>query len=111
MVDGSSSLNTADKLSLLLERRRRWRDLDWATGYTVPIPGQYQAYELVGGSFAKAIGDAEGSTALNVTSLPSRTQTPSSILLPDLGVIAKDFAIDPSQDLLVLLETVPSTGM
>jgi hypothetical protein len=114
MIDGPrkpGTLCTAERLSLLLERRQRWRDLDWAKRVTVPIPGQCQAYELVGGSFAKAMGRNGESNQLNTTSLPTRSKPASTILRDDLGVTTRDFAIDPSQDLLALLEMVEFDDM
>lgn len=112
LVDGSrkpGSPSTAERLQLLLDRRRRWRELDWTQKVVVPIPGQCQAYELVGGTFAKSMSttNAEswaGPRHLNVTWLPTRDTPAHSIIRNDLGIPTRDFAIDPSQDLIALVE-------
>lgn len=106
MVDVPSvPMNTADRLALLLDRRRRWRELDWIEKIPVTMPGACQAYELVGGVFAKTMGGLHmgGSYHLNATWLPSRTQPARSLIREDLGVPTRDFAIDPSQDLIVIV--------
>lgn len=107
MVDISSCrMTTADRLRLLLDRRQRWRVLDWTDKVFVPVPGACQAYELVGGVFAKSMGDAilHGSHHLIATWLPSRTEPARTIVREDLGVATRDFAIDPSQDLIALVD-------
>ena len=111
LVDGSrkpGSLSTAERLNLLLDRRKRWRELDWTKKVVVPIEGQCQAYEFVGGAFAKSMGMGgdtwSGSKHLNVTWLPGRDAQHKAIIREDLGVPMKDFAIDPSQDLIALVE-------
>lgn len=107
MVDGPPGpLTTSDRLQLLLDRRRRWRTLDWTQKTMVPVPGACQAYELVGGVFAKSMGVAHltGSHHLNATWLPSRTEGARSIIREDLGVATRDFAIDPTQDLIALVD-------
>ncbi|GJE99684.1 F-box protein [Phanerochaete sordida] len=95
--------SSAERLRLLLERRRRWRELDWTKKHVVPIPGACQAYEFVGGAFAKSMGFF-GHSSLNVTWLPTRNAPARSIFYKDLGVAARDFAIDPSQDMMALVE-------
>ena len=112
LVDGprcSGSLTTAARLDLLLDRRRRWRQLNWARAATVSLTGTCQAYEMVGGVFAKSMGGlAEdgwtGSKHLIMTWLPSRDQEAHSITREDLGIASRDFAIDPTQDLIALVD-------
>ncbi|KAH9943580.1 hypothetical protein B0H21DRAFT_487066 [Amylocystis lapponica] len=114
MVDGPPGLmTTADRLELLLDRRRRWRMLDWTRRVTVPIPGACQAYELAGGVFAKSmrVGDVDDGVDkfrrmvrhLTATWLPSRTKEAQSIIREELDVATGEFTIDPSQDLIVLV--------
>lgn len=112
LIDGSrkpGSPSTAERLNLLLDRRKRWRELNWTQSVVVPIPGQCQAYEFVGGTFAKSMGSGGdnwvGSKHLNVTWLPTRDKAAKSLIRDDLGVPTRDFAIDPSQDLIALVET------
>lgn len=109
LIDGSrkpGSSSTRERLDLLLDRRRRWRELNWTRQTTVPMPGQCQAYELVGGTFAKSMSESPvmGSRHLNVTWLPTRNEEHKAIVRDNLGVPTKDFAIDPSQDLIALVE-------
>lgn len=118
-LGGSPPLTTQERLNLLLDRRRRWRTLDWTQRITVPLPGACQAYELVGGVFAKSMrgnGNEElwppGSKHLMATWLPTRHFTAidgihgsvKSIVTEDLGIPTRDFAIDPTQDILALVE-------
>ncbi|KIP07609.1 hypothetical protein PHLGIDRAFT_413636 [Phlebiopsis gigantea 11061_1 CR5-6] len=115
LVDGSrtpGSPSTGERLQLLLDRRRRWRQLDWTKKEVVPLPGKCQAYEFVGGTFSKSMssapadpwGSSPASKHLNVTWLPGREAQHTAVIREDLGVPMKDFAIDPSQDLIALVE-------
>ncbi|KAH9943621.1 hypothetical protein B0H21DRAFT_695505 [Amylocystis lapponica] len=113
MVDGPPDLmTTADRLELLLDRRRRWRMLDWTRKVMVPIPGACQAYELAGGVFTKLmmagdVGNIEESIVfrhLIATWLPSRTKEARSIVRDELDVVTREFTIEPSQDLVVLID-------
>ncbi|KAK7679035.1 hypothetical protein QCA50_017979 [Cerrena zonata] len=59
MIDGArtpSSLPTAERLQLLLNRRARWRTLNWTKSTELNLDGLCHAYELVGGVFAKTMG-------------------------------------------------------
>lgn len=109
-------LTTSEKLQLLLDRRRRWRTLDWTQKIHVAVPGACQAYELVGGVFSKTMnvkvnvgnGLEGGSRHLIATWLPTRMDRDEStirrIIRPDLGISTRDFAIDPTQDLIALVD-------
>ncbi|KAI0703399.1 hypothetical protein BC835DRAFT_1410680 [Cytidiella melzeri] len=115
---GSTPRTMQDRLNLLLDRRRRWRTLDWTQRVTVPLHGSCQAYELVGGVFAKSMrgGGFEdmwppGSRHFTAAWLPTReyrvsneTDQVQRMVRDDLGIWTRDFAMDPTQDLLVLLE-------
>ncbi|KAI0084537.1 hypothetical protein BDY19DRAFT_970797, partial [Irpex rosettiformis] len=114
--DGSAALTTQDRLNLLLDRRRRWRMLDWTNRTMIPLPGSCQAYELVGGVFAKSMRGVfeemwpPASRHFIAARLPTRNHLNSDnsdsnrIIREDLGIWTREFAIDPTQDLLVLLE-------
>ncbi|KAI0073893.1 hypothetical protein K474DRAFT_1602520, partial [Panus rudis PR-1116 ss-1] len=108
LVDGPrvpGSLSTADRYALLLDRRRRWRRLEWTREVDVPMPGGCQAYELVGGVFAKTSnGNANGVTHLLAAKLPTREDDGRVVRIEDLRLASRDFAIDPSQDLLALVD-------
>lgn len=107
-----NQLPTSEKLQLLLDRRHRWRTLNWVQSIPVAVPGACQAYELVGGVFAKTMnashGMEGGSRHLIATWLPTRNDqngdTIHQIVRPDLGISTRDFAIDPTQDLIALVD-------
>ncbi|EMD35720.1 hypothetical protein CERSUDRAFT_115679 [Gelatoporia subvermispora B] len=107
LVDGPPipNLTTADRLHLLLERRRRWRSLDWRRMESIPITGGCQAYELVDGVFAKSMSTAfaGGSRHFTTVRLPTQAEPARTIVRENLGVPTRDFAMDPSQDLLALV--------
>ncbi|KAH8105215.1 hypothetical protein BXZ70DRAFT_904443 [Cristinia sonorae] len=108
MIDGPrgpGTLTTSQRYHQLLQRRQRWRTLDWTQQINVPVLGSCQAYELVGGMFAKSMGHVGtgGSRHLITTWLPSSTKAARSAVRDDLGVPTRDFAIDPSQDLIALV--------
>lgn len=113
MVDGPpSSLGTAARMALLLDRRRGWGLLLWKQRFSVPMPGSCQAYELVAGVFAKTtpIGaDARGSRHFLASCLPSSLHAGSAIERPDVGLLTRDFAIDPTQDLVAFVEITEYT--
>lgn len=68
--------------------------------------GTCQAYELVGGVFAKSMGQGtNGSRHLITTWLPTATKPARSSVREDIGIPTRDFAIDPSQDLIALVDT------
>lgn len=113
LVDGpSSQLSVQERLALLLDRRRRWRSLDWAAKVSVPITGECLAYELVAGVFAKAMSMKRtswlGSEHLALVHLPTRQTASEVVIREDIGLLCKDFAIDPTQDLIAFV-LQPST--
>ncbi|OCH85848.1 hypothetical protein OBBRIDRAFT_739112 [Obba rivulosa] len=114
LVDGPpSALTTADRLQLLLDRRRRWRSLDWVRQESVPIAGGCQAYELVDGVFAKSMGGGFGTGSRHFTTvrLPSRSEPASVNVRDDVGIPTRDFAMDPSQDLVALVHNDDGDAM
>ena len=91
--------------------------IDWTNQTIIPLPGSCQAYELVGGVFAKSMRGVlaemwpPASRLFTAARLPTReffhygnTYDMKSIVQEDLGLWTRDFAIDPTQDLLVLLD-------
>lgn len=87
--------------------------MNWTSTTRVPLRGGCHAYELVGGVFAKSVNfgggggawGAAGSRHFVAALLPTRdSTTPCKIERQDLGVPARDFAIDPSQDLIALVD-------
>ncbi|KAI0795917.1 hypothetical protein C8Q75DRAFT_744368 [Abortiporus biennis] len=109
MVDGPrtpGSMPIADRLRLLLDRRKRWQNLDWTQQITLPLHGACQAYEMVAGVFAKTmtIPGHTGSRYLACTWLPTRSEPAHTLVKEDIGIPSRDFAIDPSQDLIALVD-------
>ncbi|KAI0668215.1 hypothetical protein C8Q78DRAFT_282410 [Trametes maxima] len=105
LVDGSScTMTVAERYALLMDRRRRWRELDWKQVGSFKAPGWVQAYELVDGMFAASMGiGLSGSKHLQLTWLPTHHEPGRTVDREDLGISVRDFAIDPSQDFVALV--------
>ncbi|PPR01043.1 hypothetical protein CVT24_000577 [Panaeolus cyanescens] len=93
-----NTLTHVEILQKLRERRRRWDTLDHKTFITLQIDSSCQAYELVGGVFGQTDG-----TNITFCWLPSSTSKGRRIDHQS-PIPLRDFAMDPSQDLLVILE-------
>jgi hypothetical protein len=103
MADCPSPLPVADRLNMLLSRRKAWASLEFKDRVTVPMPGTCQAYELVGGVFAKIMnieGRSGSSRHFQASLLPNSEHSGREIVHQDIGLRTRDFAIDPTQDLL-----------
>ena len=100
MVDsGVATTAHSERLLALRERSQAWRNLEWKNITNLDIHGPCTAYELVGGVFAKTNGQD-----MFFSWLP-RAKTPGhTIHYEDVGIQLRDFALDPTQDLVVLLE-------
>ncbi|KAG0703415.1 hypothetical protein DFH29DRAFT_917122 [Suillus ampliporus] len=111
MLDGPpSALTVSERLEYLRTLRRAWALFEWKKEVRVPMPGFCQAYELVGGVFAKTsssggIHNHSGSRSLISSWLPSSSDPGHTLVRNDIGISARDFAIDPSQDLIALVKT------
>ncbi|KIN93366.1 hypothetical protein M404DRAFT_1009005, partial [Pisolithus tinctorius Marx 270] len=106
MIDGPpSSLSIGERLTRLRALRRSWATLQWTSKITVPMPGPCHAYELVGGVFCKIHHSARhrySSRHLTAAWLPSALDTEGQMLVrDDVGLPTRDFAVDPSQDLII----------
>jgi hypothetical protein len=101
MVDGPpGSLTTSERLELLRSYEASWKNIQWGEHNTVSYP-QGPASELYGNVWAHS----RGSNAIDFVQLPSRLRGISMrqwTLRFDFDV--RDFSMDPSQDLLVLIE-------
>lgn len=100
----------AQRYKFLMDRRHAWKTLSWRKQTSIPIAGDCQAYELMGGYFAKSMsteGPFAGSRHLILTKLPSSTNEGEVIVRDDVGVEFRDFSMDPSQDLIVYIEHTP----
>jgi hypothetical protein len=107
MVDCPATLlPTIDRLNALLDRRQAWMCLDWKERISVNIPGACHAYELVGGVFVKTM-NAEGNSSrfkhFLCSWLPRHDAPGYQMEHKDVGLVTRDFAIDPTQDLVAFL--------
>lgn len=97
----------SDYSSRLDAHVRSWRNLDWRES-RVQMSSPHDAYTLAQGVFAYASNETLDLPRYSITciTLPSRIMDTEAIThtLDDIGFLAKDLAIDPSQDLLVILE-------
>ncbi|KAI0738201.1 hypothetical protein C8Q80DRAFT_1347854, partial [Daedaleopsis nitida] len=107
LVDGiGCTLSTSERLSRLLELRRRWRFLEWTSAVTIqgPTPAYSAAYELVDGSYAAFIASGESPTnRLVLTSLPTTVEASRTLEMEYAEQDVRDFAIDASQDLIAMV--------
>lgn len=97
-------LPTVARLNRLLDLRRAWRALDWRWMATVSLYGRCLAYELVGGVFAKSMRNSDGGGHFIARWLPGIADAGKEIVWEDVGIAMRDFAIDPSQDLVAYVE-------
>ncbi|KAF8872606.1 hypothetical protein CPB84DRAFT_1799101, partial [Gymnopilus junonius] len=106
-IDGFMTPRTSPSSSELISRlrglRRSWAELDCKHFEKVELNIQDIAYKLGAGLFA--ISDKR---SLLFTWLPSSTIPGRTLKYPSLGFLIRDFAIDPTQDLVVILEYDPS---
>lgn len=102
MVDSgsNSALLPADRLARLRDRRTAWSSLNWKKRSVIQLQGLCHAYELVGGVFVKASGGHD----FFASWLPSTTGEGRQLHRGDLKMEARDFAIDPGQDLIIFVE-------
>ncbi|KAG1769125.1 hypothetical protein EV702DRAFT_1140109 [Suillus placidus] len=111
MLDGpQSTLTVAERLEHLRTLRRAWTLFEWKKEVRVPMPGFCQAYEFVGGVFAKTsssggIHNQSGSRKFISSWLPSSSDPGHTLVRDDIGISTRDFAIDPSQDLIALVKS------
>ncbi|KAJ3761753.1 hypothetical protein EV360DRAFT_79966 [Lentinula raphanica] len=101
--DGTNhNLGTKKKLELLRNWQARWTELDWSSETRYPM-ARAGLWELFGNVLAQNTMD--GSFAF--VQLPSESRgIPERIwtVKPDTPAEVRDFGIDPSQDLLVLID-------
>ncbi|KAJ7067253.1 hypothetical protein C8F01DRAFT_663353 [Mycena amicta] len=90
-----------EKLERLLVWRRAWASLDWSTRADFPINQHPRAYELVGGVFAQH--NTWPRSDFSTIRLPSVDHRGETSTRESVGVSSLDFAMDPTQDLVVFL--------
>ena len=97
----SYTLPQVDLLQMLRDRLKAWEQLDRKIFRVIPSGdfGECRAYELVAGTFSTSNG-----TNLFVTWLPSATHDGRVLRRETIGLSVRDFAIDPTADIIVFLE-------
>lgn len=104
LIDCATSTSSYnDRLKDLLERRRSWANMSWRKKSTIRLPGrpeQLSAYDCVAGVLAKL---SQHRTFIAVH-LESINEPDCRWIKHELAFPAKNFAMDPTQDLLIFLE-------
>ncbi|EJD51154.1 hypothetical protein AURDEDRAFT_121054 [Auricularia subglabra TFB-10046 SS5] len=110
-------LTTAQCMHLLQQRQHQWRTLRWSRKDFFPYTiDDCLTYELNGRVFGQGKGEKGGATTKSI----SICELPSSYLMAprrytidclQLGIPVWDFTVDPTQDLLVLIEQMPETAV
>jgi hypothetical protein len=97
----SYMLPHADLLQKLRDRLKAWEQLDRENFRVIPSGdfGECRAYELVAGTFSTSNG-----SNLFVIWLPSATHDGRVLHRETIGLSVRDFAIDPTEDIIVFLE-------
>ncbi|TFK62400.1 hypothetical protein BDN72DRAFT_903256 [Pluteus cervinus] len=102
MLDtGTSSLSVKDRLALLRERRSAWDNLQWKLFPPQDIPGAYLAYNFVGGIF----GIVQDDNVFTAMTLPTTTSEGSK-KSHQLDFAPRNFAMDPTQDVVIFLAEI-----
>ena len=106
MVDGPPSrFSTSQRLSLLRSYEPSWKILDWNTHISLAVP-EGSLWELYGNVWAHS----RGNDAIFFVQIPSRLRDiPLRQWKIKLDYPLRDFAMDPSQDLLVAIEIEMAT--
>ncbi|KDQ64393.1 hypothetical protein JAAARDRAFT_28021 [Jaapia argillacea MUCL 33604] len=108
MEDGRNcTLSVAERLSRLKRLQQSWLELRWSEEQTL-VKSSRRVWEIAGGVW----GCTTGPRGLFFAQLPSVLRGISSRewSIQDVGFTIRDFTIDPSQDLLVILELSNSAG-
>ena len=97
----SYTLPHIDLLQKLRDRLKAWERLDCKRFRIIPSGdfGECRAYELVAGTFSTSNG-----SNLYVIWLPSATHDGRILRRETIGLSVRDFAIDPTEDIIVFLE-------
>ncbi|KAJ7453673.1 hypothetical protein B0H11DRAFT_271887 [Mycena galericulata] len=102
----SAELSPVEKLERLYHWRRAWRDIDWTSRTVFPIDTNPRAYELVGGVFAQQ--NTWPQSDFTAIRLPCSAQHSGQVqATANIGIQSLDFAMDPTQDLVIFLHKDP----
>lgn len=103
-IDGPlSTAPSSGRLELLKNHQSAWENLEWSREVKIPMENG-GLWELYGGVLAQSKDDG----AIVFHQLPSDLRSIDAktwTVGPDFGMIVRDFAMDSSQDLLVLIES------
>ena len=101
METTSYTLPHVDLLQKLRDHLKAWEQLDHKKFRVIPSGdfGECRAYELVAGTFSTSNG-----SNLLVIWLPSATHDGRVLSRETIGLFVRDFAIDPTEDIIVYLE-------
>ena len=104
MVDGPpGNLTASERLELLRRYEASWKNIEWSEHHTIPFP-EGMAWEFYGNVWGHS---NSGNDAIDFVQLPSRLRgipLRQWTLRFDFDVL--DFSMDPSQDLLVTVESL-----
>ncbi|KZS94878.1 hypothetical protein SISNIDRAFT_34477 [Sistotremastrum niveocremeum HHB9708] len=109
MVDNSPDYPISTKLEKLLDRNRRWRDLDAFSVKTLEVPFVSGPISLLGGIFARTVrGSNKRDLDIGLLVLPKGDGDVEDIIPEgqNWGEVIEAIAIDPEQDLLVVVNGV-----
>lgn len=108
MVNSEDCTHTsAQRLVLLRERRKAWKAMTTVLKRLSIGSQRWNAYELVDGIFAQTMNtldEEHSSRGILFASLPSRHYEGSILKYDDVGFSFRDFAIDPTQNLVAFLQ-------
>ena len=98
----SSAISSASRLGALKNHQSSWDNLKWSRELRIPMKNG-DLWELYGGVLAQSTEEG----TLTFMQLPSdlRSIEQKVWTLGDFGLVVRDFGMDPSQDLLVLIQT------
>lgn len=102
MEDGPPGHHTLkERLDMLRAHQDAWNSLSWSSEETIPI-AQGRCWELNGGILAQS----DSQSSIEFRQLPSALRGIKSRewKIDNFDFDVADFAIDPSQDLLVVIE-------
>ncbi|KJA19165.1 hypothetical protein HYPSUDRAFT_44402 [Hypholoma sublateritium FD-334 SS-4] len=102
-LDGIEEVIVSNDHASILEKilchRSAWRFLHWTSYHCIPMSHLCKAYELVGGVFSQT-----GDHVLQTVQLPTRTRATYTSDELVFAFVVRDFAMDPTQDVIALLE-------
>ncbi|KAH9478417.1 hypothetical protein JR316_0008872 [Psilocybe cubensis] len=117
LLPASVGPSFSTRLSLLRDRERAWKYMNWKKKYTLKLPPTGSIYEFVGGLYGNGREDDSRTTAsisfleLPTADITGMNKSPDELQMwthPMGDITIVDFTMDPSQDLLVLVALAPS---